>query len=184
MAKRPTSGGSSTPARRAAQDQGRQVAKVAARQGREVRATAKEQVEGVRAEIVEQSRTAVAEARSRLESQAQAQVRQAADRLARLGEEARALSEGRPEAAETLVPYLSNATDAVYEAADRIYTVAANIDDGGLAGVLEDVQAFARRRPGAFLLGAAVIGFGLGRAVRASSSNDDESPSPRGRTTP
>ncbi len=140
-------------------------------------------LERVRGEAIKQGRTAVAEARSQLESQAQAQVRGLAARLAGLGEEAQALGEGRPEDADTLVPYLSNATAAVHDAADRIYTLAADLDERGLAGVLEDVQAFARRRPGPFLVGAAVAGFGLGRAVRASSSQDAEPPSPVATTT-
>ena len=164
-----------------AQEQGRQVAKVAARQGREMRATAKEQAERVRGEVVEQGRTVVAEARGQIETQAHDQTRQVADRLARLGDEARALSQGRPEDADTLAPFMSNATDALYDAADRLYSLASDIDQRGLGGVLDDVQAFARRRPGAFLLGAAVAGFGLGRAVRASSSGDDQPVSSGGR---
>jgi hypothetical protein len=154
-----------------------------ARQGPETGATAKEQVGRVRGEVVEQGRSVVADARSQVEAQANAQVRRLADGLAGLGEQVRALNEGRPEDAGTLAPYVSNAAEAVYDAADRVYTVAANIDERGLGGVLEDVQAFARRRPGAFLVGAAIAGFGLGRAVRASSSEEPESPSSaRGRS--
>ena len=40
--------------------------------------------------------------------------------------------------------------------------------------MLEDLQSFARRRPGVFLAGAAVAGFGIGHAVRANSSSDDD----------
>ena len=156
-----------------AQEQGRQVARTAARQGREVRTTAKEQAERVRGEVVEQGRTVIAEARGQVEAQAHDQTRQVAERLARLGDEARALAEGRPDHAETVRPYMANAADALYDAADRLYSLASDIDERGLTGVLDDVQAFARRRPGAFLLGAAVAGFTVGRAVRASSAGDD-----------
>ncbi len=155
-----------------AQDQGRQVARVAARQGREVRGTAKEQAERVRGEVIDQGRTVVAEARGQIEGQAHDQTRQVAERLARLGDEARALAEGRPEDAETVSPYVANAADALYDAADRVYSLASDIDERGLSGVLDDLQAFARRRPGAFLLGAAVAGFAVGRAVRASSADE------------
>ena len=71
-------------------------------------------------------------------------------------------------------PYVSNAADAVYDAADRLYSLASDIDSRGLSAVLDDLQAFARRRPGAFLVGAAVAGFGIGRAVRASSGDDSQ----------
>ncbi|HEX2272987.1 MAG TPA: hypothetical protein VHG90_03835, partial [Acidimicrobiales bacterium] len=86
-----------------------------------------------------------------------------------------------PDDAETLAPYLSNAANALYDAADRVYTVATSLEERGMGGVLEDVQAFARRRPAAFLAGAAVVGFGLGRAVRASSFDDAEEPPTVGR---
>lgn len=168
-----------------AQEQGKQVARAAARQGREVGATAREQVERVRGEVVEQGRTVVAEARAQVESQVHDQTRQLAERLARLGDEARALSEGRPQNADTLAPYVSNAADAMYDAADRLYGLASDIDERGLTGVLDDVQVFARRRPGAFLLGAALAGFGVGRVVRASSADDGDGAGPpalRGRS--
>lgn len=163
-----------------AQEKGQEVVSATTRQAREVGATAKEQADRVRGEVVEQGRTVVAEGRSQIEAQAHDQTRQLADTLARLGDEARALSQGRPEDAATLMPYLSNTADAVYDAADRLYSLAADIDDRGMGGMLEDVQEFARRRPGAFLMGAAVAGFGLGRAIRASSSNEE--PPAGGRT--
>ncbi len=150
------------------------VDSAAQEQGQEIKATAREHAERIRGEVVEQGRGVVAEARSQVESQAHAQTRELADRLARLGEEAKALTEGRPEDAETLTSYLSNAVDALYDAADRVYTLASDIDERGLAGLLRDVEAFARRRPAAFLTGAAVGGFGLGRAVRGSSSDEAE----------
>ncbi len=50
--------------------------------------------------------------------------------------------------------------------------------DPGIAGVLSDVQTFARRRPGAFLLGAAAVGVVAGRAVRAAKAEDPETTKP------
>lgn len=149
---------------------------MATEQGQEIKATAKEHAERIRGEVVEQGRGVVAEARSQVVSHAHAQTRQLADRLAQLGEEVRALTEGRPDDAQTLAPYLSNAVDDLYDAADRVYTLASDIDERGLAGLLQDVEAFARRRPAPFLAGAAVAGFGLGRAIRASSSDEAEEP--------
>jgi gas vesicle protein len=167
-----------------AQEKGQEVVGVAARQAREVRATAKEQADRVRGEVVDQGRTLVEDARSQLENQANAQSRRLADSLSRLGDEVRALAEGRPQDADTVRPYVSNAADAVYDAADRLYGLAQDVEEQGLTAVLDDVQAFARRRPGAFLLGAALAGFGLGRAVRASRDDgeDQAAPGTRGRS--
>ena len=161
-----------------AQEKGQQVASAATEQAREVGATAKEQADRVKGEIVEQGRTLAEEAQGQLQSQAYSQSRQLADRLAQLGDEVRALAEGRPEDADTVVPYVSNAADAVYDAADRLYSLAEDINERGLGGVLEEVQAFARRRPGAFLLGAAVAGLGVGRAVRAAKDEGEDQPAP------
>ena len=161
-----------------AQEKGQAVVGVAARQARQVKATAKEQADQVRGEVVDQAQTLAEEARSQLESQAHAQSRRLADALSGLGDEVLALAEGRPDEADMLLPYVSNAADAVYDVADRVYTLATDIDEQGLAAVLDDVQAFARRRPGAFLLGAAVVGFGVGRAVRASKGDDDGESAP------
>jgi hypothetical protein len=78
-------------------------------------------------------------------------------------------------------PYVSDAANAVYDAADRVYGVIDDIQTRGLTAVLDDVQSFARRRPGAFLVGAALAGFGIGRAVRASSSDGQPGTATSGR---
>ena len=161
-----------------AQAKGQQVASVATDQAREVGATAKEQGERVRGEVVEQGRTLAEEARGQLESQVYSQSRRLADTLSQLGDEVRALAEGRPDDADTVVPYVSNAADAVYDAADRLYGLASDLDEKGLTAVLDDVQAFARRRPGAFLLGAAAAGLAVGRAVRASKGESEDQSAP------
>jgi gas vesicle protein len=151
-----------------AQAKGQQVVGVAARQARRVGATAKEQADQVRGEVVEQARSLGEEARSQIEAQATAQSRRLADTLSRVGDEVTALAEGRPDEAEILGSYVADAATAVYDAADRVYGLARDIDEQGLTAVIDDVAAFARRRPGAFLLGAAVAGFAVGRAVRVS----------------
>jgi hypothetical protein len=42
-----------------------------------------------------------------------------------------------------------------------------------LGALLGDVQSFARRRPGVFLLGTAAVGLVAGRAVRSAKSQED-----------
>ena len=163
------------------QEKGQQLAGLASRQAQRVKGTALDQGSRVTGEVVEQGKTVVEEARTQLAGQANAQSRRLADALSSLGDEVRALADGRPEEASTVQPYVSSAADAVYEAADRVYGLAQDIDSRGITGVLDDVQSFARRRPAAFLVGAAIAGFGLGRAVRASSSDGQDETAASGR---
>ncbi len=151
---------------------GRQLAGSAVDATRDVTGTVQEQISVVKGEVTEQGRSLAEEAKSQVERHAHAQSQRLADTLLNIGSEVQALAEGRVDDAENLKPYLSSAADAVYNAADRVYDLSSDIDNNhGIAGVLEDLQSFARRRPGAFLLGAAVAGFGIGRAVRANQSN-------------
>ncbi|MHB1533102.1 MAG: hypothetical protein ACYC1D_00510 [Acidimicrobiales bacterium] len=131
--------------------------------------TVKGQAARVTDEMVEQGRGLTEEAKSQLEQQAHAQSIRVADALAALADEMVALAEGRPHDAENVRGYASTAAETVYNAADRIYDLASELDTRGISSVLDDVQSFARRRPAAFLLGAAAAGFGIGRAVRANS---------------
>ena len=78
-----------------------------------------------------------------------------------------ALAEGRPDDA-------GPAGDYVRQAGDKLQEVAQRLESGGLDGALSDLQGFARRRPGVFLLGAAATGFAVGRLLRgAQAANAD-----------
>ena len=60
----------------------------------------------------------------------------------------------------------------------QLRRLASRMEQGGAQGVVEDVTRFARRRPGAFLAGAAGVGFVVGRLVRAgAASQQDDGPS-------
>lgn len=170
-----------------AKRQAKRVASTAAQRGQEVvQATAggaKSVVGTVKAagaEVVEQgsteARSLVEDARSQLQSQAATQLQRLAERLGDLGEETMALTDGRSEEAATLRPYMTQAADALLGAADIVYAMADEVEVGGFGGVLEEVERFGRRRPGVFLLGAAVAGFGVGRVVRARRADDQDAP--------
>jgi hypothetical protein len=160
-----------------AKDQGGEVARTARRQSsavartagdsaREVGTTVRAQAAEVRDELAAHGRGVV------VEQQSQAQARRAGERLSRLASEAHALAEGRPDEAETLRTYVTQGADRLMDAADRLYGLADEIDERGIEGVASDLQRFARRRPGVFLLGAAVAGFGVGRVVRSAQDDD------------
>lgn len=156
-----------------AAEEGRRVARAAGRDAREVTDTAREQVGEVTSEAMEQGRGLLEEARDQLQEQADTQVERLAETLRRLGGEAAALADGSPGRAGAMPAY-------VRDVANRLEGLADEIDSRGVQGVLEELQRFARRRPGAFLVGAAIAGFGVGRLVRAGSGDSEESPAAMG----
>ncbi|MEO3843944.1 hypothetical protein [Streptomyces sp. B22F1] len=82
-------------------------------------------------------------------------VRQWADDLARMAERA---------------PDDSPTRGLVARAADGGHRVAEYLEERGPRGVTDDVQGFARERPTAFLGGAALAGFAVGRLAKAGGS--------------
>jgi len=159
---------------RTAREQGSAVARVASDGAGEVHGTVRAQAAQVRDELATQGRTVAEEARTKVQEQSRTQARRAGAGLSRLASEAQALADGRPEDAESLREYLTQGADRLMEAADRFYGLADEIDERGIEGVVSDLQRFARRRPGVFLLGAAVAGFGVGRAVRSAQADDGD----------
>lgn len=163
-------------------DEGREVASEAASRGmevvgaarqdaRELAGTAKEQVSEVSQELMDQGRGLLEETRTQLEDQANTQVEQLAQTLRRFGTETRALAEGRPSEAGDFPGYLENVSGRLEGWAD-------DLEARGVDGLVEEVKFFARRRPGVFLLGAAAVGFGVGRLIRAKSDEGDEAEEP------
>ena len=151
----------------AAADEGQQVAEAAVTQARDVAGTAREEAAQVSDELSEQARSLLEETKGQLQDQTETQVERLSETLRRFGAQGQALAEGRPSQAGPLPDY-------VREAAGRLEQLADDVDARGVEGLVEDLQSFARRRPGAFLLGAGVVGFGVGRLMRAKSSDGDE----------
>ena len=58
----------------------------------------------------------------------------------------------------------------MHQIADTGRRVADYLDRRGFEGAVGELQDFARRRPGTFLLGAAVAGFLVGRAAKAAQA--------------
>jgi hypothetical protein len=146
--------------------EGQQVARTAAGQATELAGTAREQVAQVRTELSDQARTLIHDTRTGIQEQAGTQTQVLADCVRRLGDEARALAEGRPDHAGALGEYVS-------QAAERLTNVAAEIEARGPEGLVDELKTFARTRPGTFVLGAAVVGFGIGRLLRSAGEAGD-----------
>jgi len=150
--------------------QGKVVARTAKQDVRELADTVRSQADQVKGELSGQAREMLAETRGQLQDQADMQAVRLARALFQVGSQAVALSDGRPEEAGPLVDYAE-------QAATWLDTCASHIEERGIEGLAGDVVDFARRRPGVFLAGAAVVGFGVGRLIRsgAVSSNGNGS---------
>ena len=152
--------------------QGRETAERAASEASQATDTAKDQARQVKDEVASQARGLVDQAKSELRDQGRSQADQVAHAIRRVSDQADALAAGRVDEA-------GNVADYVRRAGDQAGRVADHLEQRGVDGVVNDVQDFARRRPGAFLLGCATAGFVTGRLLRggaAGSGGSDGNP--------
>lgn len=142
--------------------QGKVVARTAGQDVRELGVTVRDQADQVKGELTGQAREILSETRDQLQAQADVQTGRLAAALLQVGTQAVALAGGRPEEAGPLAQYAE-------QAAGWLDACATEIEERGLEGIAADVTDFARRRPGMFLAGAAVVGFGVGRLIRSGA---------------
>lgn len=150
----------------AAVGSGKVVARTAKRDVRELAGTVRSQADQVKGELAGQARGMLAETQGQIQAQADVQASRLASALFQVGNQAVALSQGRPEQAGPLVDYAE-------QAATWLDDRASYIEERGLEGLATDVVDFARRRPAVFLAGAAVVGFGVGRLLRSGAVTGD-----------
>ncbi|MFJ6940433.1 hypothetical protein [Streptomyces sp. NPDC101132] len=151
-----------------AQDKASEGAALVGSKAAETGAAVKEQAANVVGEAASQARNLAGDLREQLQGQAQAQTQSLAENLRRLAEELREMGESSPPDS-TMAGVVRKMADGGRQAADRI-------EQRGPGGLVSDLQSFARRRPGAFLAGAAVAGFLVGRAEKgllAAASADN-----------
>src|SRR6185503_18208742 len=129
--------------------------------------TAKEQGREVVAETGRQARDLYERAREQVRTQANDQQRRAAGSLRRLGDELRGMSDKSGESGP--------ATELARQASERVETVADWLETRQPGDLVAEVREYARRHPGAFLAGAALLGVLAGRLSRglmSSAGND------------
>jgi len=148
--------------------QGRETAERAASEASQATDTAKDQARQVKDEVASQARGLVDQAKSELRDQGRSQADQVAHAIRRVSDQADALAAGRVDEA-------GNVADYVRRAGDQVGRVADHLEQRGVDGVVNDVQDFARRRPGAFLLGCATAGFLTGRLLRGAAAGSGDS---------
>ncbi|MEI5032184.1 hypothetical protein RB201_02590 [Streptomyces sp. S1A(2023)] len=160
---RPGDGTTATTAQTARDKAGEGTDLVAAKAG-DVAGTAREQAADVAGEATARAQDVMGELRSQLEEQARSQTQRLADSVRRLADELHDMSRNGDSD--------SAAAGAVKQIADRGHQTAARLEDRGPDGLLSDLQDFARRRPGAFLAGAALAGFATARLAKGAKSAD------------
>ncbi|MCM0677850.1 YfjI family protein [Micromonospora phytophila] len=146
-------------------DQARQVGSEAKQAGGAVAETAKEQGKEVSREAARQARNLYGEARSQLAGRTSEQQRRAAGSLRSLAEEVRSMAQNGGNAGPV--------TELAHQAADRVHGVAGWLEEREPGDILAEVRDYARRNPGTFLVGAAVLGVLAGRLTKNISAGDN-----------
>ncbi|RKS75683.1 hypothetical protein CLV35_2160 [Motilibacter peucedani] len=164
-----------------AKEQAAGVGQTAAAAGQQVAATAKEQGSQVVAEAANQARDLLGEARSQAQSQAGVQKDRAVTSVRSLADELQALVNG--EGGQSGI-----ATEIARQASERLHEVAGWVESREPGDLLTEAKEFARRKPGTFLIGAAVAGLMAGRITRSTVAavheDSDDTASVPARTYP
>lgn len=134
----------------------------------EVKQTAQHERQRVQQEAKHQVSNLLSQATDQVREQAETQTSRFAGFLSSLADQAEALTEGRMDDAGQLGQYAQ-------QLGDETRRLASAVEDRGFSGLMDDVQRFARRRPGVFLLGAATAGAAVGRLGRAVKDAGDDS---------
>jgi hypothetical protein len=137
-----------------------------------VAGTAAEQAGNVAQEVRAQARDLLGEARGQVQDQARTGQQKAVEGVRALSRELREMTNAGQQSG--LV------SEVARQAADRADTLAVWLGEREPDQLVEEVRSFARRRPGAFLLGMAVAGIAVGRLTRgAVDSARDSGPTPQ-----
>ncbi|MEU4392772.1 hypothetical protein [Kribbella sp. NPDC023855] len=154
-----------------ARDEAGQLKDTSVDAARQVAESVKEKASDVTTDAREQTRRLVGQTRDELVGQASQQKDRATERLRAIGDELRGMAEhGQSGLGAQLA---THGADFSSQAADFLQ----KHEPGEL---LDEVRSYARRKPGTFLLAAAVAGVVAGRLTRALTSGGTESSSTAG----
>lgn len=132
-------------------------------QAKGVVATAKGEASSVVHEATSQAKSLFAQTQSELKDQASTQQQRVATGLQSISDELGSMASGSEQS--------GLAADLVRQASGRLAGAATWLSDRDPGSVLTEVKRFARRKPGTFILGAAVLGVVVGRLTRALATN-------------
>ncbi|WIY06545.1 hypothetical protein QRX60_22845 [Amycolatopsis mongoliensis] len=160
-------GGQSPPSTtEAAKNEAREVATTAADRGGEVAQTPAQEAKHVAEHAQREARDLLREGRDQLETQARDGQRKAAQSLHQLAGQLDRMAE------QTDSPGV--AADVARQVSGRTRSVADWLEHREPGDLLDEVRRFARRRPGAFLVGAALAGAVVGRLTRGVVAQQQE----------
>jgi hypothetical protein len=141
-----------------ARDQAATVGRSAGEAGSHVAQTAADQAREVFSETRRQARDLLGEATGQAREQASSQQQKAARQLRTVGDELHDMAAKGGQS--------GLATEVAQQAAERLHGAASWLEQREPADLLQAVRDFARRRPGTFLVGAALAGLAAGRLTR------------------
>jgi len=133
-----------------------------AEQTGQVAGTARDQAKQVASEATDRARDLAAEARTQLRDQTDTQRERLAGTLHQLGDELRSMADSGQSSGV--------GTELARQAAGRVHGLGDYVEQHQPGDLLDDVRAFARRRPGTFLLAAAAAGVAAGRLTRGATA--------------
>ncbi|HEX6249603.1 MAG TPA: hypothetical protein VFZ64_17175 [Nocardioidaceae bacterium] len=142
-------------------DQAREAADTAADEGKHVAGVAKDEARSVLEDSKQQARTLLDEARAQVDEQSRGQRDRLVSTLRTFGDDVERMARGEQVSG-------GMAQDLARQVADRSREVSGRIDGREPSEILDEVRAFARRRPGTFLLGAVAAGVIAGRITRGA----------------
>jgi len=150
-----------------------EVGSTATQAAGQVAQTSKEQAQQVASEASRQVRDLAGELRTQVTDQASSQQTRLAETVRSLADELQQIGSGTGGQSGI-------ATDLASQVSSRVQDVAGMLENRQPGELVDELRQFARRRPGAFLIGAAVAGVVAGRMTRgvvASQSSDGGSSS-------
>ncbi|MFF1882609.1 hypothetical protein ACFVVC_14205 [Pseudarthrobacter sp. NPDC058196] len=156
----------------AAKDEAADVARTAADSAQNVAQTAKEEAANVASEAKSNAQDLLYQARSGLTSEAATQQQKAAEGIRNISGQLHSMASSPDQQ--------GMATDLVRQAAERTSSIATWLENREPGDLLNEVQRFARNRPGTFLLLAAGAGVLAGRLTRGLTAGVPESSTPTG----
>ena len=159
-----------------AKDQAGNVASTAASAGSQVASTAADQAKQVTQETKRQAQDLIAQGRTQVTSQLQDQARngqlKASEGLEQIAQQLRTMVSGSGETPT------GPAADLISQAGDKAEELATWLQSREPGDLLVEARNFARRRPGAFIFGAAVAGILAGRLTTGVvAAHKDSGPS-------
>src|SRR4051794_38951664 len=160
-----------------AKDEAKNVQETAVQAGSQVASTATDQAKDGVQETQRQAKDLLDQGRSQVREQAISQQQKAAQSLTSLAQELRGLADRTSSGAP------GPARDMLQQASCMADDIPHRLQARAPGGLLDEIGGFARRKPGMFLLGAAVAGVVAGRlASGVKAAHSDSGPSSNGTT--